>query len=293
MIVLDTTPEEHESGALTPEHLAEAVQALDEEGFVVLNDVVDLGHIAALRDKMFEDLTAFLARPDAPFNFNTGNVQQEAPPTAPFLFRDVLVNDLVIAVTKAVLGPGVKNAFDSGNTAVPGATQRQPVHPDVAQLWPGLKHATPAFGLVVNVPVVDMTPENGSTEIWPGTHKDTTLCVQQGDIKVPAVAIEARRDVVPPIQPHVKAGSVLIRDIRLWHAGMPNRTNIPRPMLAMIHWISWWRDFEPLVFPKGTEDFFRHPHLTTVAQFTDSEIDYVQHGGAYDFTPRADGESEQ
>lgn len=289
MIALDISPEERQSGQMTPERLAQALRALDEDGFVVLNDVVDLGHIATLRERMFADLAAFLARPDAPFNFNTGNVQQEAPPTAPYLFRDVLVNDLVISVTKAVLGAGVKNAFYSGNTAVPGGTQRQPVHPDVAQLWPHLEHATPPFGLVVNVPVVDMTPENGSTEIWPGTHRDTTLCVQMGDIKVPAETLEARRKVVPPIQPSVRAGSVLIRDIRMWHAGMPNRTDTPRPMIAMIHWISWWRDFEPLVFPKGTEAFFVHPDLTTVARFTDAQIDYVRHGGAYDFMPGKDG----
>src|SRR3712207_6891852 len=55
---------------------------------------------------------------------------------------------------------GLKNAYYSGNTALPGG-ERQPVHPDVGQLWPGLEQATPPFGFVVNVPVVDMTEENG------------------------------------------------------------------------------------------------------------------------------------
>lgn len=285
MIALDITSEECQNGRLTTEHLTATVEAIDSDGFVVLNDIIALDHIAVLREKMFADLEAFLARPDAPFNFNTGNVQQEAPPHRPYLFRDVLVNEQVIAVTKAVLGTGVKNAYYSGNTAVPGSGSRQPVHPDVAQLWPDLQVATPPFGLVVNVPVVDMTPENGSTEIWPGTHKDTTLCIQMGDIKVPLEAVEARRKIVPPIQPSVRAGSVIIRDIRMWHAGMPNHTDTPRPMIAMIHWISWWNNYEPLVFPKGTEEFFRHPELTTAVRFTDEDIDYIQHGGAYDFTP--------
>ena len=267
---------------ITPEQLRAASQAVREDGFVILPDVVDPGHLAVLRERMLADVEKYVARPDAPFNFNAGNVQQEPPPFAPFLFRDVLYNEAAIAVTHALLGDGVKNAFYSGNTALPGGT-RQPVHADMGQLWPNLAVAHPPFGLVVNIPVVDMDAENGSTEIWPGTHTDTTVFVQSGDIKLPTEKVEARRAVTPPIQPAVRAGSIVIRDLRLWHAGMPNRTNQPRPMIAMIHWVSWWSSPEPLVFPRSEEAFFQHPVLHTVARFTDEPIDYIQHGGAYDF----------
>src|SRR5206468_4690609 len=139
--------------------------------------------------------------------------------------------------------------------------------------------------VVVNVPVVDMNPENGSTELWPGTHLDTTVAVAQGDLKVPEVVVERRRAEVPPIQPAVRRGSVLIRDIRLWHRGMPNHTAAPRPMIAMIHWIGWWSDTEPVRFPKGTEPFFEHPHLRTNARFVEGKIDYLRHNEAYDSVP--------
>ncbi|MBV9852288.1 MAG: phytanoyl-CoA dioxygenase family protein [Armatimonadetes bacterium] len=279
---IKVTQDETRTGRLTPEHLRDAGRAVREDGFVVLADVVNLDHLAVLRERMLEDVAKYVARPDAPFNFNAGNVQQEPPPFAPYLFRDVLFNEPAIAVTHALLGDGLKNAFYSGNTALPGGT-RQPVHADVGQLWPDLDVATPPFGVVVNVPVVDMTPENGSTEIWPGTHRDTTVFIQHGDIKVPQDKLEARRADVPPLQPVVRAGSVVIRDLRLWHAGMPNHTDQPRPMIAMIHWVSWWGDGEPLVFPKSEEAFFHHPVLRTIARFTDEPIDYIRHGTAYDF----------
>ena len=48
-----------------------------------------------------------------------GNVQQDPPPFPPYLFRDVLLNDMVIAVTTAVLGTPVKNTMYGGNTAMP------------------------------------------------------------------------------------------------------------------------------------------------------------------------------
>ena len=282
IVALDVTSEEAASGLLTLAHLDAASRALREDGIVVLNDIIDSAHVAVLRDKMLEDLPAYLARTDAPFNFNTGNVQQEPPPFAPYLFRDVLLNDCVIAVTHALLGDGLHNGFYSGNTAVAGSGQRQPVHADSGQLWPHLDVAHPPYGLVVNVPVVDMSPENGSTEVWLGTHQDTTVYVQHGDIKLDPQAVEARRAVRPPLQPTVRAGSVVIRDLRLWHAGMPNLTDTPRPMIAMIHWVSWWHS-DRVQFPLSEEAFFRHPVLRTDAEFVDGPINYIAHGGAYDF----------
>lgn len=282
LLELEITPEERERGALSSETLAAAVHALRVDGLVALNDVIERAHLDLLRERMFADLPAILGRTDAPFNFNRGNIQQDAPPFPPYLFRDILVNDLVAEVTQALLGPGVYNDYYSGNTALPSDI-RQPVHPDVAQLWPGLEHAPPAFGCVVNVPVVDMSAENGSTELWPGSHLDTTLSLQDGTLQLPVEAIERRRRIAPPLQPTVRAGSVLIRDIRLWHAGMPNRTSQPRPMLAMIHYIRWWKRGPGLPFLKGCEAFFEHPVLRTNARFVEGPIDYLHHNAAYDF----------
>ena len=283
---LNITPEEVRSGRITPEHLAVATRALRDDGIVVLNDVVSPDHIGGLREKMLQDLPAFLARTDAPFNFNTGNVQQEAPPFAPYLYKDVLLNEIVISVTHAGLGDGLHNGFYSGNTAVGGSGQRQPVHADSGQLWPDLEVATPPYGLVVNVPVVDMGPENGSTEVWPGTHRDTTIYVQAGDIKLPPEAVEARRAVRAPLQPTVRAGSVVIRDLRLWHAGMPNLTEQARPMIAMIHWVRWW-PAQTVPFPCSEAAFFEHRVLKTDTGFVDGPINYIAHGGAYDFQEEA------
>ena len=93
--------------------------------------------------------------------------------------------------------------------------------------------------------------------------------------------LERRRAIEPPIQPAVTRGSVVIRDIRLWHAGMPNQTSQPRPMIAMIHWCSWWAH-SPVPFAAGTEELFAHPDLKTDARFMDGDIDYLHHNAAYD-----------
>ncbi|HVK03164.1 MAG TPA: phytanoyl-CoA dioxygenase family protein [Armatimonadaceae bacterium] len=272
--------EERAAGRMGEAKRAEALRALAEDGFVVLRGVIDVAHIDLLKERMLADLGRILARADAPFNFNTGNVQQAPPPFHPYLFRDVLFNEMVIGVTRAALGPGVKNGFYSGNTALPGG-ERQPVHPDVGQLWPDLAHATPPFGLVVNVPVVDMGPENGATELWPGTHRDTTYSIHDGAPRIPEEKLAPWRARRPPVQPTAARGDVLIRDTRLWHAGMPNHTEEPRPMIAMIHWASWWSEADAIDLPEEARDFFTHPALRTVARWHPS-VDHLRHGQAYD-----------
>lgn len=273
--------------ALGDEQLKQAVNALRTDGFVVLSGLVDPEHIRVLREGMLADVERLLARPDRPFNWNPGNLQQNPPPNEPYLFRDVLVNDTVVAVTKAILGKGPTCAFYSGNTAMPSES-RQPVHADSGQLWPDLDVATPPYSLVVNVPLVDMDERNGSTEIWPGTHLDTTIVMQDGDITVPDSALEERRKACPPIQPAVKAGSFLIRDIRLWHAGMPNRTQNPRPMVAMIHNVGWWH-VEPIRFPKGTEWAFEHPELRWVLDLSAESVDHIAAPKSYAYEGETKG----
>ena len=45
--------------------------------------------------------------------------------------------------------------------------------------------------------------------------------------------LEQRRQIRGPSQPIIEKGSIVIRDLRLWHAGMPNTTDEVRVMLAM------------------------------------------------------------
>ncbi|AIE83378.1 phytanoyl-CoA dioxygenase family protein [Fimbriimonas ginsengisoli] len=282
MVSIPVTADELAAGVLRPEKLAQANHALRRDGIVVLNDVIDLEHIRILRERVLEDVDRFVNRPNAPFNWNRGNVQQDPPPFPPYLFRDVLANDIVIQVTKSILGPGMYNSFYSGNTAMPSES-RQPVHADMGQLWPDQEVAHPAYALVVNVGLVDMSPENGATEIWPGSHLDTSVVLQHGDIEVGEKELEARRKFAPPFQPTVPQGSVVIRDMRLWHAGMPNRTQTPRPMMAMIHFVAWW--------PAGTfklhesaRDLLQHPDLRQSAEYVSGDIDYVSVPGAHAYS---------
>ena len=285
MITIHPTAEDRAAGRLLDGSLRTAVDTLRTDGLVLLDDVVDPAHLDVLHERILADIHALQARPDAPYNWHVGNLQQNPPPFPPYLFADVLRNPYVISVTAAVLGPGVKNVMYGGNTALPG-DQRQPVHSDVGHLWPleSLEAPHPPAQLVVNVLTVDVSPENGATEVWPGTHRELGVGIGD-DVKIPPELLEQRRAISPPFQPTFRRGSVLIRDVRLWHAGMPNRTDAPRPMIAMIHASAWLETGAPLLFPTGTEAFFAHPVLTTAARFTEDPIDYLAEPEAFEYEP--------
>jgi ectoine hydroxylase-related dioxygenase (phytanoyl-CoA dioxygenase family) len=271
---MEITPRNGRRGVISTAERLRAVRALDEHGFVVLHRVIDVARLARIREAMRADTAKLMSRAIPPHQYRWGHLQQDPPVERRFLYPEVLLNEVIYDVTRAVLGRGVKNCQYRGNVNLPGSVA-QPTHVDWAQFWPGLERAHPAAGLVVNVPLVAMDTHNGSTEIWPGTHCDTTVSYQSGSAKISPRALEARRRVAPPVQPTVPLGSVLIRDLRAWHRGMPNRSNEARPMLGMLHACRWWTEAMPLALPLECEPLFARGDMATDAVFVDGPIDHL------------------
>ncbi|OTA63198.1 hypothetical protein K449DRAFT_368963 [Hypoxylon sp. EC38] len=240
---------EIQTGFLEARNLEKAVGAMHRDGLVVVEDVISHDSLDHLNKKMVQDARILQDRgEDGPFNYNTGNLQQDAPPVAEYFNPTIFTNPIATQITTAVLGPRPKWTFCSANSAMPplpgGKPARQPVHSDA-----DFRHPDHPFALVVNVPLVTMTPENGSTEIWLGTHNhETGVDGQEGahgeraSGRILSDLLAKRSEVRPPSQPVVKKGSIVIRDLRLWHAGMPNLSDLVRVMLAMIHFAPWYRN---------------------------------------------------
>ncbi|OTB01130.1 hypothetical protein M426DRAFT_266632 [Hypoxylon sp. CI-4A] len=247
--IVNPSSTEVQKGFLEARNLEKAVGALHRDGLVVVENVISHDALDHLNKKMVEDARALQDRgEDGPFNYNTGNLQQDAPPVAEYFNPTIFTNPIATQVTTAVLGPQPKWTFCSANSAMPplpgGEPARQPVHSDA-----DFQHPDHPFALVVNVPLVTMTPENGSTEVWLGTHKhETGIAGQEGahgeraSGRIRESLLSQRQETSPPSQPVIRKGSVVIRDLRLWHAGMPNLSNEVRVMLAMIHFAPWYRN---------------------------------------------------
>jgi len=76
--------------------------------------------------------------------------------------------------------------------------------------------------MIVNVAVVDTDLVNGAIDVLPGTQREF----------YPYWQFEVRRLARLTTRLPLKRGDVLVRSSNLWHRGMPNRSTVPRPMLA-------------------------------------------------------------
>jgi hypothetical protein len=84
--------------------------------------------------------------------------------------------------------------------------------------------------MVLNIPLVDTTAENGAMHIWPGgTHLNT----------LPREQIAQLAEVVPHIPAVMPAGSIMLRDGRVWHRGTRNTSSAPRPNIAIVYNRPW------------------------------------------------------
>lgn len=78
---------------LDDRNLEKAVRHVHQDGLVVVEDVVPHEHIDFLNKKMVEDARTLQARgEDGPFNYNQGNLQQDAPPVAKYFFPSIFTS---------------------------------------------------------------------------------------------------------------------------------------------------------------------------------------------------------
>ncbi|KAK8136992.1 phytanoyl-CoA dioxygenase family protein [Apiospora sp. TS-2023a] len=278
VIQIELTPDELASKKMDSHHLQAAVEALHRDGMVVLSNAVDPAHLDKLNERMVSEAKELYSRPTTHRNFGneTGNIQQEPVLEDGYIFTDVLANPWATERQHGLPGRG------------PAAAPYR--HP--------LRLPPVPFGYCVNINLVATSPENGATEVWLGSHTDTTKHVLETDTntgheKIRADLQEKRRRISPPIQPSLPKGALIIRDFRLWHAGMPNRTGEPRVMLVSVQFPRWYRSDLTMKLPASIKDtvqwgdvvsrspparplggFFRSPYLPERAYVWDRSDDF-------------------
>ncbi|BFZ65423.1 hypothetical protein YB2330_006589 [Saitoella coloradoensis] len=294
--ILPLSPHEHSTDRLSPRTLQQALEALHRDGIVVFSNAVSHESIDVLEKRMLKDVEVLRKREgdSMPYNYNRGNVQQDPPPVVEYLKKDVFMNPFAAHLATHYLGPTPHLRFNSGNTALFSPEgERQPVHTDA-----DFDHPKIPFAVVVNVPLVTMAPENGSTELWLGTHGFTRLSHQEGahgdraSGRIIERELEERKGAgLGPIQGTIPKGSIIIRDLRLWHAGLPNHTRSPRIMLAQILFASWYRNRMTISLPLAAKEMVEawegETGVSVMAQWEEGDgegyLERARYGNEYDF----------
>jgi len=266
------------SGKCTPEIIAEAVTYLHRDGLVVLDNAIDKAHLDTLNELLSQEAKELVKDPEHHFNFGkeTKNMDQAPPPRKEYMFRDVWANPFGAGVLSAMLGPRPVVHYANGNTAM-RSTGRQPVHSDC-----GWEHPIFPFAYVMNINLVDTSAENGATEVWLGSHHRSSLAEHNESadfelqMQIKPSLLQERMAFAPPIQPATKKGALVIRDLRLWHAGMPNRTDEPRVMLAFVVQPTWYCGRGRVLLPKSVKETVEgwSEDFQYAADWVDGEVDH-------------------
>lgn len=269
------------SGVATREIIAEGAAFLHRDGIIVLENAIDTAHLDHLNSILSPEALEIARDPHHHFNFgkHTSNMDQAPPPTPDLMYKDVWCNPFAAAILAATLGPKPVVHYANGNTALKASPDgRQPVHSDCEFEHPAFF----PFAHVINIALCDTSSQNGATEVWPGSHHvsvhDAHVSGKDNEEMLPIKPefLDERRKHSPPIQASTKKGSLIIRDLRLWHAGMPNLTDVPRVMLAFVAQPNWYQAETRILLPESARKLVEgwSDELVFSAEYVPGEVNH-------------------
>ena len=210
------------AGLTAPLSAAETKDILDRfyrDGCVVVPGVFSAGECAALRE-----LTDEIAKNNPSFIIRNPEEQSIA-------FVRLFIREPILSLVQAILGPEARFCGQNVIRNQPGQSishwhvddkLEYPLPPDVPR-WDG-RARLPLTWLSVQVPLSDiLAPEDGPTEIVPGSHYSGRLSPKENPV------FEGRG--AEPVLCH--AGDIYLFNHQLWHRGSPNTGTRTRYLMQL------------------------------------------------------------
>jgi ectoine hydroxylase-related dioxygenase (phytanoyl-CoA dioxygenase family) len=192
---------------------------LDEDGYVVLEGFMDRALLARLRELVGQLFAEEGEAAGAEFKQEPGCRRLANVVDKGEVFREVITMPRVLAYVQHVLGPDIKLSSLNVRSVNPHGAGVQPLHADM-----GAVADERGYWVCNTVWMLDdFTPENGTLRAIPGSHRWGRL--PQQDLADP-FADHPRQVLITG-----RAGTVVVLNAHLWHAGTANRTAAPRTAL--------------------------------------------------------------
>jgi hypothetical protein len=198
---------------ISKSELEEYERTFDNDGYVVLRNVVSKHKLSEFRERLMEEFER--SKASGALFAGGGNISGHLncfPGEASRFVYDELDAYGVFELVKRLYGGKI----------APRVGLNLNLPKSVAQHYHMDGTFTEDF-IIVNVAVVDTDLVNGAIDVLPGTHKRF--------YKFWRYALERRYKGTKRLP--LSQGDVLVRTSRLWHRGMPNNSQAPRPMLAV------------------------------------------------------------
>ena len=243
------------------------------QGYLAIDRLFDPLLIDAIRDEYQAQLGGFDPK-HLPPHLAVGDLRVQVPIElkGPLLDPMLSAHPLLLQMVEAIVGKDPLIDSLTCVTAFPGASE-QKLHRDHPALFPAEENPEPCFALSVAVPLVDLTPETGSTLVFPGTHR-----MRDGP--------NANDRPGKSETSFLARGGCYFMDYRLWHQGAANRSDTPRPVLYIIYTRSWFTDLvnfrkherlklakdDLMAMPPSQRALFRRVAAKGCADLTEAEL---------------------
>lgn len=195
-----------------------------EEGWLKIGGLFDPDFIDQLRSEFERQYDALTAREQGYRTLGQQRFMLSVQMTGPFLDPKIYANPLLMTVLRQLLGSDIVIDSFACIVTFPGAEDQEP-HRDHGKLFPeapDLNWSVPPFGVLVAVPLVDLTPETGTTKMYPGVKRDP----------------KANRAELP----YINRGDCFLMDYRTKHQGTANRSSVARPLIYIGYVRPWFTD---------------------------------------------------
>lgn len=202
-------------------------EALREEGFVILKNVLGANEVRAIADQLephFEAMPRCLGDFHGWKTTRVNSVLTRAPAVRALLFHEAIWPGV-----EAILKPAcdyVQLNLVQAIRVHPGERAQAP-HRD-EEMWPGDKHGVP---WVINVmwALDDFTEQNGATRLWPRTHE---------------AGLDRFVDPNASIAAEMPSGSACVFMGALTHGAGANTSNAPRTGIVVSYCLGWLKTYE-------------------------------------------------
>jgi ectoine hydroxylase-related dioxygenase (phytanoyl-CoA dioxygenase family) len=246
--------EELSSEQLAPETLEQAANQVKLNGFVVLENAVPVDLVDDVNQDLLNVIDRLLKTDAERTEVNTSpfrknRIRMDLPFRDPFIDPWIITNAFAMPILERILGEDCRMFYFSVDAPMPGSDY-QTVHGDYTPFYPESDLIMPITGLVVNYPLVNVTEENGPLEVWPNTHLTPEKFYTGNQVQEAAKYLDPVRMLTPK-------GSLIIRDVRMWHRGTPNVSSEIRPNMALIYGRNWW---DGAFYPQESLGITQHIH---------------------------------
>jgi len=175
------------------------------------------------------------------------------------VFAELAAHPLVLDLCERVLGPNFLLSACLAINTHPGETA-QAMHFDDS--FYHLPRPRPACGVSAFWAIDDFTPDNGPTEIIPGSHlwgneEPEGATHFEESFRPGTVAPEAAPKGIEPVL--MPAGSLMLAMGTLWHRGGANRSQASRLVITPQYCVAWGRQMESMLLSVPPEVVATYP----------------------------------